>query len=218
MLINKPKLLGLTFLFNILLFTGWGISTTAAQSYQKEPLTWGVKAGIVASDLYGDDVGGTDARTGFNGGLFLNYRFNDYWGLQPEVLFSNKGADLESGLSGENAPTEYDLGYLSVPVLAKLYIPASPYLIPNLYAGPEVGFKLYGDANGSDLNDQLKDAEFGLAFGAGLDYNLSSDPVNFIRTVGLDLRYTLGLTNLFDTPSEPEARNGVFTAALFAGF
>lgn len=218
MLINKSKLLGITLLNSIIFIMGLGITTTSAQPYQKEPLTWGLKAGISVSDFYGNDADGSDARAGFSGGLFLNYRFNDYWALQPEVLFRTKGADLESGLTGENGPTEYELGYLTIPVLAKFYIPVGSPLRPNLYAGPDVGFKLYGDANDRDIDNQLKDTEFGLAFGAGLDYNLGSDPVQFIRTVGLDLRYTLGLTNIFDTPEESEARNGVFSAALFLGF
>lgn len=218
MLINKPKLLGLTFLHIIIFVIGVGITSALAQTYQKEPLTWGLKAGVNVSDFYGDDADGSDVRTGFSGGLLFNYRFHKYWALQPEVLFSTKGADLESGLTGENGSTEYELGYLNIPVLAKFYIPTGSTVQPNLYAGPDVGFKLYGDADNSDIGDQLKDAEFGIAFGAGLDFNLGSDPTNFIRTVGLDLRYTLGLTDIFDTPEEPEARNSVFLGAIFLGF
>jgi len=218
MLINKPKLSGLTFLFIIIFIAGTGIMPTAAQSYQNEPLTWGLKAGVNVSDFYGDAAEGSDVRSGFSGGLLFNYRFDDYWALQPEVLFSIKGADLESGLTGEDGPTEYELGYLNIPVLAKFYIPTGSATTPNLYAGPDVGFKLYSDANDRDIDDQLKDVELGIAFGAGLDFNLGSNPVNFIRTVGLDLRYTLGLTDIFDTPEEPEARNSVFSAALFLGF
>lgn len=218
MLINKAKRLGLTFITLIIFILGVGITSTVAQTYQKEPLTWGIKAGVNISDFYGDDIGSTDARTGFSGGLLFNYRFNDYWAIQPEILFSTKGADVESGLTGENGPAEYELGYLNIPVLAKFYIPAGPTLTPNLYVGPEVGFKLYGESNNSDIDEQLKDAEFGIAFGAGLDLNLGSDPANFIRTTGLDLRYSLGLTDAFDTPQEPEAKNGAFLATLFLGF
>lgn len=218
MLINKPKLSGLTFLYIVIFIAGVSITSTVAQTNQNESLTWGLKAGVNVSDFCGNDAEGSDVRTGFSGGLLFNYRFNDYWALQPEVLFSTKGADLESGLTGENGPTEYELGYLNIPVLAKFYIPTGSTVSPNLYAGPDVGFKLYSDANDSDIDDQLKDAEFGIAFGAGLDFNLGSDPTDVIRTVGLDLRYTLGLTNVFDTPDEAEVRNGVFLAALFLGF
>lgn len=218
MLINKLKRISLTFITLIIFILGVGVTSTLAQTYEKESLTWGLKAGVNVSDLYGDDVGQTDVRGNFSGGILLNYRFNDYWALQPEVIFNIKGADVASGLAGENGPAEYEFGYLNIPVLAKFYIPTGSVLSPNLYAGPEVGFKLYGDSNNNDINDELKDAEFGIAFGAGLDFNLGSDPSDFIRTVGLDLRYSLGLTDVFDTPQEPEARNGTFTAALFLGF
>lgn len=216
MLSNTSKLL--TFLHVIIFVAGVGATSTLAQTYQNSPLTWGLKAGLNVADLYGDDAKDSDVREGFSGGLFLNYRINNYWALQPEVLFSTKGADLESGLTGENGPAKYEFGYLDIPVLVKFYIPAGTTLSPNLYAGPEVGIKLYADSNDNDIDDELKAAEFAIAFGAGLDFNLGSDPIAFIRTVGLDLRYSLGLTDVFDTPGEPEARNGVFLAALFLGF
>ncbi|SHF91515.1 Outer membrane protein beta-barrel domain-containing protein [Fodinibius roseus] len=218
MLINNIKRISLTFITLIIFILGAGVTSTFAQTHQQEPLTWGLKAGVNVSDFYGDDVGQTDVRGGFSGGILLNYRFNDYWALQPEVIFNMKGADVSSGLIGENGPVDYEFGYLNVPVLAKFYIPTGSLFSPHLYAGPEVGFKLYGDSNSNDIDDELQDAEFGIAFGTGLDYNLGSDPTDFIRTVGLDLRYSLGLTDVFDTSQEPEARNGVFSAALFLGF
>lgn len=218
MLINTIKRKGLTFITLLMFILGVGITTTSAQTSQKEPFTWGIKAGVNVSDFYGDDADNSDVRAGFSGGLLFNYRFNSYWAIQPEVLFNIKGADLDTGLAGENGPAEYEFGYLNVPVLAKFYIPTGSALTPNLFAGPEVGFKLYGESNDSDIDDELKDAEFGIAFGAGLDLSTGSNPANLIRTVGLDLRYSLGLTDVFDTPQEPEARNGVFQAALLLGF
>jgi hypothetical protein len=220
MLINKTKRVGRTFIGLIIFIAGVASTSAFAQTYQKEPLTWGIKAGTVISDFYGDDIEATDSRTGISGGIFFNYRFHNHWALQPEFLFSTKGATLASGLTGEQAATEteYQLQYLDVPVLAKFYIPTSSALSPNLYAGPNVSFKLSGDANERDIDDDLKAVNVGLAFGAGLDFNLGSDPTNLIRTVGLDLRYTLGLTDIFDMPKKPEAQNNVFLAALFLGF
>lgn len=218
MQINKPKLLGITLLHILFFSVVVGIASSIAQPYPKEALTWGLKAGVSVANLYGDDVNHSDVRQGFSGGLFFNYRFNSRWAVQPEVLFRTKGAELEPGLTGENGVADYDFGYLDIPVLAKYYIPAGNMLRPNIYAGPEVGFKLYGESNNSEIDEDLKDAEFGMAFGAGLDFNLGSDPANFVRTVGLNLGYTLGLTDIFDTPAQPEARNGALLAALSIGF
>lgn len=218
MLINKAKSLGLTFLFIIIFVAGVGITSSVAQTYPKQPLTWGIKGGVAVSNFYGDAVSGSEVNTGFSGGIFLNYRFNDYWALQPEVIYSKNGAELDAGLTGENGSVQYDLHYLTIPVLAKFYIPTGSLATPHIYAGPQVGFKLYGEANSNELDDKLKDTTFGLAFGAGVNLDVASSPSDFIRTVGLDARYALGLTDVFDTPAEPEAKNGVFLSSLIIGF
>ena len=218
MLINEPKRLGLSFISLTMIVTAVAITSVTAQTYPTEPLTWGVKAGINTSDFLGKDAANSEIQEDFSGGILLNYRFNDYWALQPEFIFNRKGADLDRGLTGENGPARYEFGYINIPVLVKYYIPSGMRFSPNLYAGPEAGFKLYGESNGSDINRDLNNTEFGVAFGVELDFSLGSDPTNLIRTVGLDFRYSLGLTEIFDTPQKPEARNGVFFAALFIGF
>jgi len=215
---TKSKLLALTFTYILIFIAGVGITSSYGQTYQKEALTWGIKAGVNASDLYGNDADGSEFRQGFSAGLLFNYRFNRYWAVQPEVLYSMKGADQVPGMVGETGSVDYEFGYLEIPVLAKFYIPTGTAFTPNLNAGPQAGFKIYGESNDSDIDDGLKDFEFGIVFGAGLDFNLGSAPTNLIRTVGLDLRYTLGLTDVFDSPEEPDARNGAFTAAVFLGF
>src|SRR5699024_4528345 len=81
------------------------------------------------------------------------------------------------------------------------------------------GSALWGDFTRRDLDDdQLKDAEFALAMGGGIDLAVASSPEDFIQTVGLDLRYTLGLTDAFDVSGDPEARNHAFLAAITVGF
>lgn len=219
MLINNYKRSGRSFITLMVVIVVLGIPSTFAQTYPEELISWGIKAGINTSDFNGDDAVNSEVREDFSGGIFLNYRFNERWSLQPEFIFNQKGADLEPGLTGEKDMAAYKFGYLNIPVLAKLYIPVGSMLSPNLYAGPEVGLKVYGESNNSDISEELKDTEFGLAFGAGLDVNIGSNPENLIRTVGLDIRYSLGLTNVFDdTPQVREAKNSVFLTALFIGF
>lgn len=215
---NKITLTTLTLFSILFLILGTNIKTSNAQSSQTEPLTWGIKAGVNASDLYGGDINSSDTRAGFNGGLFLNYRFSKYFAIQPEVAYTEKGSEVGQGVVGEEGAVDYNLSYLEIPVLAKFYIPTGGLVEPNIYAGPEVGFKLNGEANDNDLDDSVKDAEFGLAFGGGVDFSLGNNPTNLLRTIGLDLRYTLGLTDVFDVPGDPEARNGAFTAAISLGF
>lgn len=217
MQINQLKSLGFftVILVAILLFVS---STANAQRTKSAPLSWGLKGGINLATFYGDDVNDTEIATGFNGGLFFNYAFSARLSLQPEMLFSMKGAELDNSVSGEETTTDYELGYLEVPVLFKYHLVTGNILHPNILVGPAVGFKLFGDANDRNIDDEIQDAEFGLTFGGGLDAEVASSPTDFIQTVGLDLRYTLGLTDVFDIAGEPSAKNRVFTIALAVGF
>ena len=189
------------------------LSNTTNSHAQKqadfEPLTWGVKAGLTISDMWGDDVGATSTRAGFTGGAFLNYRFSQYVSVQPEALFTMKYSEVRDGVLGENLKTEYDFGYLEIPVLLKAHITTGGIVSPNLYAGPSLAFKLYGDANGSDLDSDLRSADFGFAFGGGLDIG---------QRVNIDARYTLGVVDVFDVPADPEAKTGLFAMTLGIGF
>lgn len=215
---NKSQLILLTFV-QLFLFIFWFGSTVEAQDTKDPNLHWGIKGGVNVTTLYGDQVNGSDARAGFTGGLFLNYRFSPHWSIQPEVLFSMKGGDLDQGLTGETGSADYEVGYLEIPVLAKYKFDTNSIAKPYLNAGPQVGFTLYGESNERDINDnQLKDAEFALAFGGGVDFAVASSPVDLVQTVGLDLRYTLGLTDVFDVPGDLEAKNQAFIGAVTIGF
>lgn len=181
-----------------------------AQNFrQSSPVDWGVTAGVSIADMWGDDVGGTSAQAGFTGGLFLNYRTHPLFSIQPEMLFSMKNSEVSTGVHGESGTTEYEFGYLEIPVLLKGHIPTNGAIRPNLYVGPSLAFKLYGDANGDDLDDDLKSTDFGFAFGAGID---------IYQRINLDARYTLGIVDIFDVPGDPSAKNGVFNITLGYGF
>lgn len=181
----------------------------AQMQQQPDPLTWGITGGMTISDMWGDDVGSTSTRAGFTGGLFLNYRTNPFFSVQPELLFSMKNIETSSGIIGQDVTTEYDFGYLEIPVLLKAHLPTGGMISPNLYAGPSLAFKLYGDANDTDLDDNLRGVDFGFAFGGGIDIG---------QRLNIDARYTLGVVDVFDVPTDPSAKNGSFAVTLGIGF
>ncbi len=186
------------------------MNTVSAQTtHHMNPVSWGINSGITISDLWGDDVGGTTVRAGYTGGLFLNYRVNQHFSIQPEANFTMKYSQADRGVLGEGMKTDYDLGYLEIPVLFKAHLPNTSAVTPNIYAGPALAFKLYGEADGQDLKSRHNSVDFALAFGGGIDV---------FRTLHLDFRYTLGLVDVFDVPTDPEARNGTFSIALGYGF
>lgn len=204
-----------------LLFTILTIPTvTQAQSTDYQPFTFGLKGGLNVATFYGDAVDNAELVPLFNGGIYANYRFSRHFSVQVEALYSSRGAETDNSLTDTNTgTTEYQLGYISVPVLLKYHFANSSDWTPNIYVGPQIGFLVYGEADDVEIDDQLKDVTFGIAGGIGVDWNVATSPQDFVQTIGLDLRYTLGLTDVFDTPGgNIDARNSVFSAALTVGF
>lgn len=177
----------------------------------------GLKAGLNFANLHGDDVEDLDSKMGFCAGGFITYSINDMFAIQPEVLFTMKGAKQEEEVWGETLKVTMSLNYLEIPVLAKLSIPSQGSFVPNLFVGPYLAIKLTGKAKveyageseEEDIED-LKGTDFGLVFGAGVDFVLGSSKVT------VDARYTLGLTTIDASEGEADVKNGVFS--LMVGY
>jgi hypothetical protein len=184
-----------------------------AQRAAYSSISAGLRAGLNVATLYGDDVSEAGARTGFSGGLFLTYSLTPIVAIQPEILFSAKGAEIDrDGFSpmgvGER---EYTFGYLELPMLARVNVPLRSAARPYLIAGPALAIKLYGDLDEEDLGESLKGSDLGVVVGGGLDVGLGA------RRVVLDARYTFGLNDVFDVVGDPEAKNGALTISVGVG-
>lgn len=126
------KLIILLFLFVT------GISSMMAQ------MEAGIKGGLNLSDLQvfasGNSTGNEAYRTrpSYHIGTFVNSPFSDHFGIQVEVLFSNKGFKYETDSIGTlNA----SLNYLNFPVLF-YYRPAK---LIEFEFGPEFGYLISGE-------------------------------------------------------------------------
>ena len=89
-----------------------GITTATAQS-----IKLGGKIGVNFSDLESVNATGGN-KTGFHVGGLLELRVLDNLALQPELLYSTQGSELD-GLGDQ---IKNELGYISLPVLAKFYL------------------------------------------------------------------------------------------------
>ena len=103
----------------------------------------GIKGGLNLSDLQvfasGNSVGNEAFRTrpSYHIGTFVNSPFSDHFGIQVEVLFSNKGFKYETDSIGTlNA----SLNYLNFPVLF-YYRPSK---LIDIEFGPEFGYLVSG--------------------------------------------------------------------------
>lgn len=140
---------------------------------------------------------------GFAGGMFMNFTFHFIpVTFQPELLYVEKGA--ESALEERPYPVSQTreitlLKYLEIPVLAKLTIPVSIPVTPNVFAGPVYSYLLdskhtlyYMDGTNVNKKQPFEKNDFGVIFGGGIDFNV------LVTKLTLDARYTLGLTNIYN--------------------
>lgn len=108
----------------------------------RENFTFGIKGGLNISNIYDSNEEDLDAesKVGFAAGIFLGIPLGQAIGIQPEVLYSQRGFKA----TGDNLLGDYEFtrttNYLDVPVF--LAIKPSPML--TLLAGPQFSFLLDG--------------------------------------------------------------------------
>lgn len=171
---------------------------------------FGVKGGLNLANLHGTDAENLNWKPGFAAGAFANISFTPVVSLQPEILYVMNGASED--ILGIEINLNFD--YVQVPVLVKFDVPVAGTIIPALYAGPYVGFltkaeleaSYQGESASQDVKDYTKSMDYGLVFGAAMDFNLAA------VTLVFEGRYTYGLTTvddswgeLDDPPSDEEA-------------
>jgi hypothetical protein len=161
-------------------------------------------------------------------GGFVTFNLTNLIKVQPELLFSSKGFAMKWNEWDDFDDKEYwHLFYLETPLLLKVIIPTDrlPF-IPNVFIGPTLGI-LLEDAyrDGGAIQDALEDAgysnhgdisddfdldfnrlDYGLVFGAGIDFKKS----NFL----IDVRYTLGLRTIDGSSNPYDIKNGVFSIMI----
>jgi hypothetical protein len=184
----------------------------------------GVKAGVNLSDFRGEfaDLVGTQNKLGFVGGAFVAFDFAPDLAIQVEGLFSMKGVKLTSESTDEGGDPlgEFDsfvnLTYLEVPVLLRGTLLRTSPVQPMYYLGPTVGLNLAGKVRSDlsadrDLTD-LKAVDLGLALGAGVGFKLGG------KKVLTEIRWTTGLTDIYDIENNLESINSVFSLTAGLAF
>lgn len=170
----------------------------ASASIQAQLVKFGVKAGVNFANQTGDafDASGIDKEgiTSYHAGLVAEIKLLDRFAIQPELLYSTQGATYK--YAAEEFKNE--LGYLSIPVMAKFYLTDSF----SLEVGPQASF-LLSEKDNVDFED-AETFEFGV--NAGLGFKLTE---NFF----VQGRYGLGLT---DASKDADVKNS--TIQLSVGF
>lgn len=106
----------------------------------REKLKFGPKAGLNFSNVYDEktDDFTADQKVGFAGGVFLHLPIGKYIGLQPELLYSQKGFKGNGTMLGSDYSFKRTTSYLDIPLLLAL----KPIENLTIVAGPQYSFLL----------------------------------------------------------------------------
>ncbi|OAB78167.1 porin family protein [Cochleicola gelatinilyticus] len=159
-------------------------------------IEFGIKGGATFANI--SDAGDGSNKTGFLAGAFLGIKPTDVLVIQPEVLFSQQGAEFDAA--------KFDLSYVNVPVVVKYYL----FRGLNIQAGPQFGFLISDDIDLAlaDVESQIEAETFDLSAVAGVGFD-------FELGIRIDARYQLGLNDVVDGL---EGKNSVFSIALGYNF
>jgi len=183
----------------------------------------GFKGGLNISKVFAENADKSNPRVGYHAGVFVKLALNRFLALQPELLYSTKGACIEYNNGNVNGMANFNLNYFDIPVMGVINI-TRRY---SIHAGPYFGIltqvTLENESTGSesfDFESELKrdnfsQTDFGIAGGIGADFGKA----------GFGIRYSYGLTNIgkekiFNGQSLqfPDGNHGYFQLYLALSF
>tara|TARA_B110000483_G_C18107373_1_gene508230 strand:- start:435 stop:1097 length:663 start_codon:yes stop_codon:yes gene_type:complete len=214
---------------NILKITCVVIAFSMTTQYYTQA-AFGVRAGLNLSKMSGkafDDLGnGFDTKTlpSFNVGLITELGVSESFFVESGLYISGKGIKVEGDLGGGAGKVTQTLSalYLEIPLNASFKADLGGAML-NIFAGPYLAIAVSGKSKleypsafssldeeddlkfGTDVADDLKRTDFGLNFGAGIQF----------ESIVIRAQYGLGLTNLDpEGDSDFEMKNGVIGISL----
>ncbi len=194
--------------------TGLKAQTTSTTD-NRDNLTFGLKAGANFSNVY-DSQGENfvaDGKIGFAGGAFVVIPLGKVFGIQPEVLYSQKGFKSSGTFLGTSYSLTRTTDFIDVPLLVSI----KPVEYISILFGPQFSYllKQTNDFTGGSLNatqqqefenDDLRKNIFALTGGA--DINI--DHLVIGLRAGWDVKNNVGS----DNSTTPRYKNVWYQATL----
>lgn len=191
------------------------INAQENNSDKENSLRIGVKAGLNYSNVYderGDDLV-ADGKFGLAGGAFLSIPIGDFFGIQPEFLFSQKGFQATGSVLGLN----YELTRTSTFIDVPLFFAVRPVPFITILAGPQFSYLInQKDEFTSSVSSFAVEQEFNndnirkniMCFVGGVDINISHVVVG--ARAGFDFQDNAG----DGTNSTPRYKNVWYQATV----
>ncbi len=182
---------------------------TAVQAQQR--FSAGPRIGVNVSNFSGGNVD-TKAIAGLTAGAFIMYSSLNHFGISADLMYSQKGADIQS-------PFRHRINYLELPIALRYFLTRNGDFRPNLFVGPAIGFKLSAtEINKTtntqrDMSSEISSVDLGLTAGFQLNFKGLGPRQRFL----IDGRYTYGLPETY-VQSNVDRHNSVFTLTLGYGF
>jgi hypothetical protein len=179
------------------------IIATATHAFAQEQQTssenslspkFGIKGGVNLTNMYVNDVSDENMKVGFNAGFFAKLPVAKGFSIQPELLYTSKGAKetYDNFIEG-TGEYRFNLNYIELPVLAVINV-AKNF---NLHVGPYISY--LAAVNIKDLKDDgtideitelnaenFNRFDYGVAGGLGID----------ISNFTLGARYSYGFREI----------------------
>ena len=176
---------------------------------------FGLKAGFNHSNIYDSKTQdlNADSKFGFAGGVFLGIPLVKYIGIQPELLFSQKGFKGSGKILSQPYNFTRTTNYIDVP----LFIAIKPTSFVTILAGPQFSYLLsQKDDFVSTLYSSSQEQEFkndnlrrnSLCFVGGLDFNFKT------LILGTRVGWDIQNNNGDGTSSTPRYKNAWLQATL----
>jgi hypothetical protein len=196
-------------------FIAFGSSAQTSQNDLSNKITFGIKAGANLSNVY-DSEGeqfNADAKLGIAAGIFVGIPIGPFFGIQPEVLFSQKGFKGTGSLLGSDYKFTRTTNYIDIPLL--IAIKPSPFI--TILAGPQYSYLLkqkdsFTYSIVSDVqeqtfkNDNIRKNTLGII--GGIDINLSN------LVIGARVGWDLTQNNGDGTSTTPRYKNVTYQATV----
>ena len=183
---------------------------SASDASAQNRVRTGIKGGLNASSLFYDSQGvsNKNERIGFHAGVFTQIPAGEFFAIQPELLYTTKGAAADYNIVGFTGQNTFKLNYAELPVLATFKLGQAV----ELQAGPYVSYLLnsdltsngdFGTGRGAINRDNFNKVDYGIAGGLNV----------YFGKAFIGARYEQGLQKIANSGAAQtllgNAKNGV---------
>lgn len=153
--------------------------TYAQQEDMRGEFNFGLKAGANFSNVWDSEAEdfSADGKFGFAGGAFVTIPLGDLFGIQPEVMFSQKGYQSSGTLFGIPYSMKRTSNHLDIPLL--LAIRPAPAV--SILVGPQFSFLLsqkdeftagsFSDEQEENFETNIRKNRLGMHVGLDINFN-----------------------------------------------